>query len=62
MVDITRFVLACNMICVYFVKMEGNSVAHTLAKFAMSVSECEIWLKEPPIWLEEFLMYGNSQI
>lgn len=59
--DITKFALVCNRICVSFVKMEGKSVGHALAKFAKSVSECEIWLKEPLVWLEEF-MYDNSQI
>lgn len=60
--DIARVALVCNRMCVSFVKKEDNSAARALAKLTKSVSECEIWLEVPPVWLEEFLIYDNSQI
>ena len=38
-----------------FVKRDGNCVAHSLAKYAKTISEYVSWLEDPPDWIEDCL-------
>lgn len=57
-VDMIYLRALCNILDFSFVKREGNSVAHSFAKFARMISNYVVWLEDRPLWVEE-LLYSN---
>ena len=53
--DMINLRALCNILYFSFVKGEGNSVAHSFAKFDISIFDYVVWLEDPPIWVEELL-------
>ena len=44
------------------VKRCGNSVVHTLARFALSLDDDLIWLEDSPLWLEDAMSFDVSSL
>ncbi|XP_075636521.1 uncharacterized protein LOC142608714 [Castanea sativa] len=53
--DIRMFSQRCDALFYFHTKREGNSIAHSLARYALSIPDFLVWIKDVPTHIQHFV-------